>query len=51
MVERFQIGAAFIEWSDQFSVAIPSIDKQHKVLIGMINTLNEALGSGSARQQ
>lgn len=28
---------ALIEWSDNISVGIESIDKQHKVLIGMIN--------------
>ena len=30
---------ALIEWSDEFSVDIPRIDKQHMILIRAINLL------------
>jgi len=33
---------AFYEWTERLSVGIPSIDRQHKTLIGYINTLAEA---------
>ena len=35
--------ALLIEWSDQLSVKIPSIDRQHKMLIRYINELNDAI--------
>ncbi len=37
-----------IVWSEQLSVGIESIDEQHKVLIGMINSLNTAMAQGEA---
>ncbi len=40
---------AFITWSDQLSVQIPSVDEQHKKLINMINTLGEALIQGETQ--
>lgn len=39
---------AFYEWRDELSVNIPSIDRQHQVLIGYINDLHDAVGSASA---
>ena len=32
-----------IEWSNEFSVGILEIDEQHKVLIGILNELSEAI--------
>lgn len=33
----------FYEWTDQLSVGVPSIDRQHKVLISLINELHDAM--------
>ena len=32
-----------IEWSNEFSVGIQEIDEQHKVLVGILNELSEAI--------
>ena len=37
-----------IVWSEKLSVGIESIDEQHKVLIGLINSLNTAMANGEA---
>lgn len=39
---------AFYEWTERLSVGIPSIDRQHKTLIGYINTLAEAVHNGNS---
>ncbi|MCU7832335.1 MAG: bacteriohemerythrin [gamma proteobacterium symbiont of Lucinoma myriamae] len=39
-----------IQWNDELSVGINSIDEQHKKLINMINALNDALLSGQTKQ-
>jgi len=39
---------ASIEWNEDLSVKIPSIDKQHKILIGLINKFDDAKQSGGA---
>ncbi|MDH5600035.1 MAG: bacteriohemerythrin [Gammaproteobacteria bacterium] len=36
----------FYEWSDDLSVGVPSIDRQHKVLISLINELHIAMEQG-----
>lgn len=39
-----------IEWSDELSVGVNSIDEQHKKLVNMINALNEAMLTGGSNE-
>ena len=39
-----------IEWSNELSVGINSIDEQHKKLVNMINALNDAMLTGSSNE-
>ena len=40
---------AFMNWTDKFSVGIPSIDAQHKKLVSMVNELFDAMKSGHGK--
>jgi hemerythrin len=33
----------FIEWSDDLSVGIEEIDEQHKILLGLVNKMHDAI--------
>ena len=37
-----------IEWKDEFSVGVPSIDYEHQQLIELINQLNKMAGWGNS---
>ena len=32
-----------IEWNDELSVGIQEIDEQHKVLVGLVNEMHDAI--------
>ena len=36
-----------IEWQDNFSIGVPSVDYEHRQLVELINTLHADLSSGS----
>lgn len=40
---------SYIEWSEEFSVGIKSIDDQHKKLFAIINSLHEAMKAGKSK--
>jgi len=42
---------AFYEWSKSLSVNIPSIDRQHQMLISYINELHDAIGASANASQ
>ena len=41
---------SFIHWTDSLSVGIESIDEQHKILVEIINNLNEAMRNSETDQ-
>ena len=41
----------FYEWDDSLSVGVSSIDRQHKVLISLINDLHIAIDNGEGQGQ
>ena len=43
--------ADLISWTDDYSVGVASIDKQHKILINIINELNDILVSGQSEEE
>lgn len=38
-----------IEWRDEFAIGIPSVDFEHRQMIGMINKLHESLAGTPAQ--
>jgi hemerythrin len=41
---------ALITWSDKYSIQINEIDDQHKVLVGMINDLHDAMKNAKSKE-
>ncbi|MGA7721868.1 MAG: bacteriohemerythrin [Ignavibacteriaceae bacterium] len=41
---------AIIEWTNDYSVGIQSIDQQHKIWIGLINKLHDAMRKGEGKK-
>ena len=41
---------ALIDWSDNMSVKIPSIDEQHKKLVELVNSLHESIARGNSKE-
>ncbi len=42
---------ALIEWREEFEVGIPSVDFEHREMIGLLNTLHDELGSDPSDQE
>lgn len=40
---------ALINWESSFSVNVAEVDKQHQVLVGLINDLNDAMKEGKGK--
>ena len=38
-----------MEWSEQLSTGIPSVDRQHKVIVGYINELHDGIENGELK--
>ncbi len=36
----------FLEWNENLSVGVPSVDEQHKALLGLLNDLSDATQAG-----
>jgi hemerythrin-like metal-binding domain len=41
---------ALVTWSDKYSMQIKEIDDQHKVLVGMINELHDAMKQAKSKE-
>ncbi len=41
---------SLITWTNDLSVAVPEMDRQHKKLVDMINNLHDAMKSGQGRE-
>lgn len=39
---------ALMDWKEDYSVKVSTIDQQHRKLIGLINQLHDAMGAGRA---
>jgi len=42
---------ALFKWSDDYSVKVPSIDAQHRKLVGMLNELHDGMSAGTGTDQ
>ncbi len=42
---------ALFEWDDKIALGIPSIDRQHQVLFGWINSLSDAVSQGDVNEK
>jgi hemerythrin len=42
---------ALLDWNPSLSVDVPAMDEEHKVLIGLVNDLNEAMKLGRSRDE
>lgn len=40
---------AFLTWNESLSVDIPKIDEQHQKLVGLVNSLHDAMMAGKGR--
>ena len=40
---------AFIDWNEKLSVSVSELDEEHKKLIGMINSLHDAMKTGKGK--
>lgn len=45
-----ETGVAYFEWSDEYSVSVNEIDLQHRKLVEMVNSLNEAMLARKGRE-
>jgi len=41
---------ALFEWNDSMSIGIEDIDKDHKVLVNLLNLLNDAVADGQGKE-
>ncbi len=48
-INNNKIKTEFIQWSDKLSVGNKKIDQQHRILIKLINDLNEAFAEGKTK--
>lgn len=42
---------SLLQWEDRFSVGVDQFDRQHRVLVDLINELHEAMRTGKGQQE
>jgi hemerythrin len=40
---------SYLKWSDKYSLNVTEIDEQHKKLVGLVNTMYDAMHAGTGR--